>query len=453
MTDTQQANLEKLVAYWQQEAQAAKANNENNQLVLALASLGLTHFRLGNYEPGLQAFDEALAVVERQNDTRLLIKALGVKALAYQEIKRFHDAYEAVEDIMRHADTLNDPGLKSDALTTQAQILVQAGEPIVAGEKLHFAYSIARKMGDKRRQMHVAASMSNVSLALTSLDEAATSLELALDLAREIDDSRAALDFQISLGAVLIWQDRFAEAIAALEQALSQAEALQLPNAQLVALRHLTDCYAQLNNAEQVLIYAQRGLALARLQDDAEVIFSLLEAVALAAYRQEDPQLARQTLLEGIELARSTGNRDREVSLLVSLGEANLVGNYVDEALDAYLQAYKGAQQLQRFKDMAYLTGRLGVVYAEQGRYEEARRYHQEAIDLARVHDLPRLEGEQLCMLALALLEQGVPDQALEYCKTAVSAYAKAGDEEGKIRARQLLDSIVVAIQEDQFDN
>lgn len=441
------------VTYWQERVQAARQGGDPRPLAAALAHWGLALFEAGSLEAGAQAFDEAQALARELDDVRLQIRGLSIKALAFQQIERFHKAYETVEEIVSLAAPLDDPAITCDALVTQAQILIQSGEPLIALDKLGHARRLAVTLGDKRRQMFVAAVLGNAHIAAAALDEATAYIQSAGDLARDLDDPVAEAEQRINLGVVLKWQDRYGEAIEAFNRALALNEAHPLPHLELTALRYLTECYANLNDPDAVIAHAERRAALARAHDDSEAAFSLLEALTLAAYRKQDLALAHRALTDAIELARALPDPDKEVDLLVSLGESYLAVGQFERALEVYRQALEGARRLSRAKDEAYLVGRLGVVYGEQGRTDEALHYHGEALELARQGGFAALEGEQLCMMALAYHEQGAVETAVRCCTQAIDVYARAGDGAAVQRARDLLASMNGTVQGDDLDD
>ena len=438
-------------ALWRDRVNSARETDDPRQLALALTNLGLALFEIKIYDEGVQAFDEAIVLADGLDDVALQVQSLGVKAMAFQEVERFHNAYETVEQIVRIADAVQDTAIKCDALITEAQILVQSGEPVIAFEKLSYARRLALQMGDKRRHMHAAGVLGNVSVASAALGDAVAYLQVACNLAHDLQDPVEA-EHLINLGTVLKWQDRYAEAIEAFKQALQVKGTHDLPFIELASLRYLTECYANLNDAEQVMAYAGRGAELAQAHHDTDTAFVLLEALALAAYRTDNTERAHDTLREMIDLARSIPDPDKEVDMLVSLGESYLSSGNLDQALDTYHQALDCARQLQRAKDEAYLVGRVGIIHAEQGRVDEALHYHMQALELARQGDLPELEAEQLCMVAMAYLEQNDIARAVNCCTQAIDRYACTQNVQGKQHAQTLMANINALRHGDDLD-
>jgi tetratricopeptide (TPR) repeat protein len=207
------------------------------------------------------------------------------------------------------------------------------------------------------------------------------------------------------------------------------------------ALGHLTRYYSSKGDDENALDSARKGIELSRGTDhDAALTF--YEAMIKSYYRTGQIEEAQSSNEEAIALARSTKDFNKEIDLLLSLGESYMVSDMKDEALSAYRSALEGAKRLQRLKDEAYLTGRVGIVLAEQGHLDEATNYHRDAVELARQRDLPELEGEQLSMLAFVCMERRELDEGREHCQAAIEVYSGMKHTVGEENARKLLAEI-----------
>jgi tetratricopeptide (TPR) repeat protein len=147
----------------------ARKHNNPQEAAIALANLGFVHIKMHEIENGEAQFVEAVEYAQKIQDFNLQVKCLGLKALAYQEIKRLPDAYRAINEVLEIAIEADDSGTKCDALTNQGQILLDSGEPLVALQKLEEARAIANELMDKRRQMNVFGVLGNQSLAVASL--------------------------------------------------------------------------------------------------------------------------------------------------------------------------------------------------------------------------------------------------------------------------------------------
>ena len=124
-----------------------------------------------------------------------------------------------------------------------------------------------------------------------------------------------------------------------------------------------------------------------------------------------------------------------------------MLSDRLDDALAIYKDADDKAKEIDRKKDAAYLTGRIGITLAELGRLDEAIPYHERALEQAKSRQLPELAGEQLSMLALAYKDKSEFDKASSYCRKAIQVFSSAGFEQQAQNTRQLLAEINLAKQ------
>ena len=429
------------------EVQNARESGEPRQISLALTALGYTLFQLKQYEEGLAVFDEAVTLAADQEDIALQAHCLGIKSLAYQDIKRYPDAFQVAESIRVLAEQHAEIGMLCDALTSQGQILADSGEPIVALEKLREARQRSQESGDLRRQMNVLGALGNLHLMMASIEESLAYFDKSLALARELGDRQAELGYLGNKGSILAWHEQHEAAAPVFEETLALAESLNDAGAVLASLRRLAQSYSRLDRHALAEETARRGLGLAEVGDDVEAAFDFYEVIARAAFHLDRPADAQEALQAGLALARTAREPAKEREMLINLGEAYLVSGQNAPALDAYRDGLVLAERQERTTDVAYLNGRIGAILADLGRVDEALPYHEQALALARQHKLPDLEGEQLCMLALAGYENQQPEQAIEFCQQAIAVYGEANLGAEAERARQLLAEISAAPQ------
>ena len=132
---------------------------------------------------------------------------------------------------------------------------------------------------------------------------------------------------------------------------------------------------------------------------------------------------------------------------MLSLGESYHISEMYAEALEVYQKSLNAAKLQNRQLDAAFLSGRIGVSLAEQGELDQAIKYHQEAVAMAKEHNLSSLEGEQLSMLSLAYIDNDQLEQAKQYCLASLKVYQTAGIEHGAEKAQALLEQIEAAAE------
>ncbi len=429
-------------AWYRVKVEEARENGDVTQLCLALTDLGVVSFKSRQYEQGLEALDEMTALAAETGDRHFQAQCLAAKAAAFEDIGRYHNAYEAMVEVVKIAETHDDLNMKCAALINQGQILINSGEPMLAEEILLQARQLAGELDNKSHLMKVLGTMGNLKTALAALDDSLSFFDMAIMLAEQLGDQQAQGGYLINKGAVLTWQKQYAQAVPVFQQVLNLADEMQDQRLLLTSLRYLTECYHHTNELTKIPALARRGIELSMDAGNRDTAFKFFQTLILAYYRLNQPDEAEQVNQQAIDYAISTGDRSREVDMLINLGESCMLADLHDRALDAYARALEGARDLDRPDDEAYLTGRVGVVLAEMGRVDEAVTYHEKAAELARQRSIPDLEGEQLSMLALAALDQQNVEQAREYCQQAIDIFAAAQLSEQAAQARLLLAEI-----------
>jgi tetratricopeptide (TPR) repeat protein len=420
---------------------SAREKGDPPEISRVAAKLGYALFQMRNPKEGLRNFNEALKIATDLDDPQLKIYCLGIKTSAYQIVDRPTDAFKTAQEIENVADEINDLGVKCDALASQGQILLDNGASDVALGKIEQALEIAQQIDDKRRLMNAQAVSGNLSLSMASVEQAEDHFNQALALARELGDRTAEIGYLGNLGIVAEWKGQYTRSTDIFIEVFEFVQESGDQSSQIQALHHLVKGYEKLQDDQKIVECAAVGVALTKDRPN-ETTFAFLEMQISAYYRLNRLDDAHRATSAAIELARSSGDRTRELNFLLSLGESYMLVERYEKALDAYQQARESARKIKRSIDEAYLTGRIGVTLAELNRIDEAIASHKEALELGRQNRIPELEGEQLTMLALAYLDKGEISEARAYCQSSIEVYSAAGFDQETYRARQVLAQI-----------
>ena len=417
------------------ELQHAQQSGDNKQIALAKAHLGNALFLSRNYAEGLAHFDGAVKLAKEINAPLLQAQCLGLKTLACQHAERLPEAFKAAEEVEKLADEHQNLGMKCDALASKAQIILDSGDEIGSLSMFTESLDIARKIGDKRREMNLLGALGNYSLKLASMPRGEAYYQQAIGLAREIGERDAEIGFLGNLASILEWTERYEPAEAMFLEVLAYLRSNKDHTTEVQVIKHLIKVYTKQNKHEKVIQFVNQGIPVAE-KFDKEMLMPFSESLITAHYKLGNVDEAHEATKQTIVYARSAGKKDEEASFLLSLGESYMITKQLDEALETYLSALKALQRRSRLVDFAHVPGRIGMVLAELDRIDEAIAYHQEAITLAEKNELPALEGEQLTMLGMAHREKGEVEKARVVWKTAVSVYTQAtlSDQAAKVQ-------------------
>lgn len=138
--------------------------------------------------------------------------------------------------------------------------------------------------------------------------------------------------------------------------------------------------------------YASQARDFAQTVGDTATLLSVYIVLPDALSHAGKPEEARRSALDGIELARQTGNRNKEASGLSA----------------------------------------LGLVTLELDGHAVAQKYQEQALDLAREVKDRYLEAKALNNLALSLVAQGDYPLAREYFQQALGIFHEQGNQTGK---------------------
>ena len=442
MAKGQQKRLRESLAAYQLELANAKESGEKKEESIASVNIGLTYFQQKKPKEGIPYFEEALRIAKDIQDEELQIRVMGAEALAYQIAEQYPNAFKIAQKIQAMGEANGDQGVQIDALATQGQILIDAGDELAALEKFTSAKAMAKEIGDIRRLMNIAGALGNYSLTIAGVEQAKEHFAEAKAMAAEMGDKKSEIGFLGNYAAILAWEKNHSEAASAYKKVYEYLSEGEDEDAQLQALHHLVQNLSKMQDFLETVRYSRIGLDLAQKLEEKAFIFLFIEEQIAAHIQLDQLEDANIATREAVEIARDLKDRDKELELLISLGESSFLAGSNEEALEAYEEAKQEALRLQRHKDHIHLTGRIGVVLAELGRIDEAIPFHREAVELAREKGLREIEGEQLTMLALALTENGQSEEAVDFCNQAIEVFTAAKLMEEADKTRGLLSTI-----------
>ena len=283
------------------ELSTARESGNDQHICIAAASLGLALFQVYKSTEGVKYFYEADQIAKQLDNLKLQVHCLGMKALAYQAVGRYPDAFRIAEEIFSLGEEHEDDGLRFDAFASMGQILMESGEPVLALEKFQEAQRISDALDDPRRAMNIRSAMGNYSLNVGSPDRAFTYFEDAMAIAISLGDKKTEMGLLGNLGTILSWKNQHQEAVQIFEQVLNYVREEDNKEIEGQTLRHLVNSHDQLKEYEKVLEYGKEGLALQDWLDDKTTIV-FYEKIISAYYRQNEIQEAESLYPSSIRI-------------------------------------------------------------------------------------------------------------------------------------------------------
>jgi len=124
-----------------------------------------------------------------------------------------------------------------------------------------------------------------------------------------------------------------------------------------------------------------------------------------------------------------------------------------EAAEDMLRQSQRAAQEHGRETQMVYLLAGLGTLFQEQGDWEQARHYYEQALDFARMIHAPGAEGRSLGHLGDVYLHEGNATYAARLLRESLAKLNIAGDTElSSLFVGRLGQAMIAAGQEVEGD-
>lgn len=208
--------------------------------------------------------------------------------------------------------------------------------------------------------------------------------------------------------ALRLWRD--------LGERRSEAEVLHQMAETASALQRMEEASGYFHHALD--LWDQLGLPKQR-------VWTLCSAAAadLALFQEED---ARSHMDEGVRLARRLGNK---ILLQMTLYKAgNLLERDPRVAVEYLEEAHRLATEIPDPRQEMLAAYALGYSYDDLGETQEALRYYEKALDLARRHNADGLEANTLNGLGLLYASLGQTEKAIGFYDQCLAISQARGD-------------------------
>jgi CHAT domain-containing protein/tetratricopeptide (TPR) repeat protein len=403
-----------------------RALDTPDMVLVTLAGIGDTHYRLGQYEAAQAAYTDALPLARaRDADTEAeVINNLAMSEWRLGDVPQARTHLEQALTIWRRTGSADE----AKALSNLGIIQRQSGE----------------------------------------YDEARRAYARALAIHRRTQNARSAAFALNNLAITLDALGRRQDAVDQLTRAIAQFHAFGERRAEGRALIAMSDIQLAIGRRETALMSAQRGLALVREAGDRRAEAEGIERLGRVFLAKRDPAAARDQFSRALELYGEVHSPRGESDALHGLGLTALASGdgaqaigFFDRALEARraIEAVSlQAETLARRAQAARLTGDLvsarndaeaAIQLAEQMRsgvferelrlsYSAAvHRYYTE--DIAILADLHRTSPDEgFDALAFAAADRVKARTALERLRESKAAWAAAADPALRRREREL---------------
>lgn len=391
---------------------------ERRRLAWTLGSLGANMLVAGRNPQAAAYYDEALAARRALGDSLLIGNTLNDLGQTYYLLSRFDEAYAVLHEARAIREAQRRWAQLGNTLNFLGLTLAARGRPDSAITCFRHSVQLTSAAGDSARTWVGLTNYARVLLEHGDFDEAGRVSERALVIARSLGNGADVAMIEKNLGNLHRIAGRYGLAVEHLERAASgfeQAgdtrEQVQTLSLQGLALNSTGD----FEHARPVL---GRALALADSSGDAVLQATVLNALALTVYYQDDRPEARRLAERGFEAANSAPDTTTVHDAAALLGYfAQERGDLIEA--ERWFARAAGAGSGMRPEVRANDLSALAIVHQLLGRLDEAERGHRAALEIAEASKAPNQVMWTLCNLGDLAERRG--DHA-----AAFSAYGKA---------------------------
>ncbi len=242
--------------------------------------------------------------------------------------------------------------------------------------------------------------------------------------AKQSGDRREQAESLSALAKTQAGEGKQTEAITSYSEALILYEGLNDTPGMLASLEALSSLTLATENSQATVLYATRGVHLARDAGSDFARMNLLISLGDARQQLGESEDALRAYESALELARSEENAPKEASILYKLGYAQLDDGNSNEAIDAWEKALTLYKQQGNRAQEGKTIGGIGTANGELGRWAEAIGFYGSALHIAREVKDQDEEFLELTNLAYAHVQADQLGQAvLRYRQALHSAY------------------------------
>ncbi|AFY66204.1 Tetratricopeptide TPR_1 repeat-containing protein [Geitlerinema sp. PCC 7407] len=290
----------------------ARAMGDRRKEAALLIDQGLEAFLGEQFERGVQAYKESLAIARELGDRSLQRLALGNLSLAYAQ-KGIYSA-EGIESLQQFHQLLReegtDPSLEGMALGNLGKGYFGADLYALAIETHQQRRSLAQKTGDRRGEAQALGDLGLVYQALGESEKARDLYQQQLAIAQSLQDEALQSLALGNLGIAYHAAGNYAQAVQFQQQRLTLAQKAENRQWEAEALANLAGAHYKMGEIDRAIaLYDQAWETAWQFLRDPDILYGLRGNQGLAYFQKGDYATAEKYYQEYYTYVRSRNNR------------------------------------------------------------------------------------------------------------------------------------------------
>ncbi|KAM9307256.1 tetratricopeptide repeat protein 28 [Pholidichthys leucotaenia] len=460
-------NVEKSMAYMQQDLEVAKTLGDQsgecrahgnlgsalfskssyrealashrNQLVLAmklkdreaasnaLSSLGHVYTAIGDY-PNALASHKQCVLLARQTQCRLSeARQLGNMGAVYTALGDFTNAVQCHEQHLEIAKNLENRREEARAYSNLGSAYHSQRDFDKAISYHTRVLELAQELTDRAIEMRAYAGLGHAARCMQDLERAWQHHQKQLEIAQELQDRAAQGRASSNLGIIHQMKGDYETALKLHKAHLSLAQELSDYAAQGRAYGNMGNAYHALGIYDQAVRYHRQELQISLEVNDRPSQASTHGNLAVAYQALGAHDRALQHYLHHLAIAQELQDTQSEARSLANLGNFHSWRGEYAQALPYYQQFLALAPSLQDLEGEGKVCHNLGYAHYCLGQYRDAVRYYEQDLALAKDLQDKLAQAKAYCNLGLAHKALGEYNKA-EECQRYLLSLAQTLD-------------------------
>lgn len=384
-------------------------------------------FTKRNFAEAFPKFEQAIKLLEQQNDRKRLADASYKLGFAYTQLGKYSEGQQAFSRALKLHEELGDKSAVGMDLTRLAGIEFNQGNYKKSLELSRKALDIHEAVGNQKGIADTLRLIGTVNEFQDNYDEALKYVGQAIEIFTAIDDKEGMAKCLNAIGGVYWKQGKLDEAMEKYKKGLAIAESDKRQDLMAKALGNMGLIYWNQGNTEKAFESYEKSQVIAHeigaRQTESLNLFNL----GILHQDSGNYKQAQDAYQNSLEIARELGDRGLEGVCLEGLGKIYKIFGDYDVAIEYFDRSLKIAEEIGEKRAAAFALKAIGEVYEGQENQKVAIEYFQKARQMYEQMGERRGIGMALDEIGELYWNTGKYDLALNNFMEALGIYESIG--------------------------
>lgn len=346
------------------------------------------------------------------------------------------------EQSRKMADQLNYPKGKATSLWNIG-LSNYASNKQLALRYFKQALLLAEQVNDQEGICNYLLAIGNVTYSLGDVKASDQAFSRGLQIASTLKEPSIYIKMLYSIASNLTRKGQYLEAVAKYQQVIDRATETNNKMMLSRAYTEIGSIFQRQGNSPQALEYQLSSLHLCEQDKDLIGIFNALVAIANIKSTLNECESALGNAQQAFQIAKEM--KDSSMLFISLTQKGNIYHQMKHPEALRYLKEALQMVQGRKINKTVKLLSSIGSVYTEQGKFSEAEKSLDEALNMAQKAELKSAQGEILRTLGLLYFTQKQYACAIDYANRALRMGSEMPNQELMKECYQLLSDIYVA--------